>query len=219
MKNWFFIGLMVVLTSMSFVGCSDDNHDDITPSNIITHILSDQNADGDIALAPDGSTITISQAVDTKNILAGIDPDFGDEIRAFLYFPLGGTDGVPVGADIVDATIELFINRVAVAPGLGTVPILIELVSFDPPAPLVADDFFPTTQPALLTMSFPFVTRDAGNMVVIDVTPLMQEVQRLNLPAFQIRLRTDFSVFAGDGLIDIDDDAAETAPLLTVEYR
>ncbi|MFZ5569921.1 MAG: hypothetical protein ACOZF0_05930 [Thermodesulfobacteriota bacterium] len=218
MNNRLCILLMAVLAAISFIGCADDDHDTIPPSTVITHILSDQNADGDIALSLDGTTLTVTQAVNSQNVLAGIDPDFGDEFRGFLDFPLGGADGVPSGAAVVEATLEVFINSFTAAPGVSEIPLLVDLVSFQPPLPLVGDDFFTESQPPLLTMGFQFFLRDAGLLVAFDVTPLMQEAQRLDLPDFQIRLRTDFSTYSGDALIEIDDGAPETAPLLTVEY-
>ncbi len=221
MKKWIFIGLAVLLVSIALTGCGDNDADPvyIAPDTTITHILSDRNADGDISLSFDGSTMTISQAVNTNNVWAGVDPTNGDEIRGFLDFPLGGNDGVPEGAQIFEATLELTINHITVASGISTIPMLIELVSFQPPEPLVANHFYTDSQPSILIKSFTFFTSDAGKIVPIDVTALMDEVQRLNLPDFQVRLRMNFSASAGDGMIEIIDDRfADTAPLLTVEY-
>ena len=52
--------------------------------------------------------------------------------------------------------------------------------------------------------------------MLIDVTPLMAEAQRLGLRDFQVRLLLDFSAFSG--LVEIDDSIAATVPLLTVEF-
>jgi hypothetical protein len=58
---------------------------------------------------------------------------------------------------------------------------------------------------------------DAGLLLSFDVTPLMVEAQRRNLNNFQLRFLLD-SALAGSGLIEIEDDVLETAPLLTVTY-
>jgi hypothetical protein len=93
--------------------------------------------------------------------------------------------------------------------------LLIDLISFQPPA-LIESDFDRLAQPPLLTMPFDFFTSDEGTFVVMDVTALMDEAQIEGLPDFQLRLLLDF--FAAAGLVEIDDAAASTAPLLTVTY-
>lgn len=215
MKRLLFIGIALVLAA-SLAGCGGI---EITSTTAISQTFSDPNADGDIAFdpAPPG-TFTVSTAATTLSVIAGIDPLSGVEYRGFLDFPLGGAGGVPSGAVIVSATLELFINRVVVAAPSTTVPVLMDLVSFQPPA-LIAGDFDRTTQPALISRTFNIFTSDTGNFVLIDVTSLMQEAQRLSLPDFQVRLLLDFS--ATSGRIEIDDrpTVGATAPLLTVEYR
>jgi len=65
-----------------------------------------------------------------------------------------------------------------------------------------------------------FFRSDQGNFVAIDVTPLMQEAQRLGLSDFQVRFLLDFSV-SDIGFVGIEDlpQVTITAPLLTVEYE
>ena len=53
--------------------------------------------------------------------------------------------------------------------------------------------------------------------VTIDVTSLMIEAQRRNLPNFQIRILEDLGIVR-PGLIKIDNTTAATAPLLEVTY-
>jgi len=181
------------------------------PTIFISHIQSDQGADGDIRFtAP--LTYTISSALTERSVLAGIEPITGDEFRGFLDFPLSGPGGVPVTAAVISATLEIFITGVTVTAPNEIVPLLIDLVSFQPPT-LIASDF---DRPVLQSMNFDVFTSDTGTIVPVDVTPLMVEAQRLGLPDFQLRLLLDFS--ASSGLVEIDDSIAETAPLLTVKF-
>ena len=207
--------LALVLAAVSLVGCNVfiDNRDDPTPT-YEAQILSDDTADGDIQLTLP-ATFTVSSAQDTGNVLAGIDPATGDEFRGFLDFPLWGSDGVPLDATIESATLDIFISGVSVSSSDRILPFLIDLVAFQPPV-LVVDDFDRAVQPPLLTMPFDFYPSDAGAMVVIDVTALMNEAQALGLQDFQLRFLLDYS--ADSGLIEIDDSDVDTAPLLTVSY-
>jgi hypothetical protein len=185
---------------------------------VISQVFSDPNADGDIAHDPGPpETFTISTASTTLGVLVGIAPLSAIEYRGFLDFPLSGAGGVPANATIVSATLEVFINQVLMAAPATTVPILIDLVSFQPPI-LIADDFSRVTQPPLTSRTFNIFSADARSTVPIDVTTLMREAQRLGLPDFQVRLLLDLT--ATSGQIEIDDrpTVSATAPLLTVEY-
>jgi hypothetical protein len=216
MKKLLLLGMVLVLTS-ALVGCGGGG--DSARATAISQVFSDPNADGDIAFDPGPpATFTISNASTNLNVLAGIDPLSVIEYRGFLDFPLGGAGGVPAGATIVSATLDVFINRVVVAAPATAVPILMDLVSFQPPT-LVAGDYDRTTQPPLLSRTFNIFTTDAGAFVPIDVTAFMREAQRLGLPDLQVRLLLDFT--ATSGRIEIDDrpTVGATAPLLTVEYR
>ncbi len=81
----------------------------------------------------------------------------------------------------------------------------IDLVSFQPPD-LIGSDFDRTIQPALATMTLrpPISQADFGGRVPIDVTPLMEEAQRLGLLDFQLRILEDFG-FVTPGVIGIND--------------
>jgi hypothetical protein len=212
-KIAFFLAL--VLVAVSLVGCNIfiDNREDPSPT-FEAQIISDDTADGDIGLTPPAA-YTISSALDTGNVLAGVDPASGDEFRGFLDFPLRGSHGVPWDATIESATLEIFISGVSVSSSDRVLPFIIDLVAFQPPV-LAADDFDRTVRPPLLTMPFDFYPSDAGAIVVMDVTALMEEAQFQGLPDFQLRFLLDFS--ATSGLIEIDDSDLETAPLLTVSY-
>jgi len=197
-----------------FLGSCGGDGGGPAPTVFISQIQSDLDADGDIAFtAP--STFTISSARTTGSVLAGIDPISGDEFRGFLDFPLVDPGGVPVNAAIISATLDVFIASVTVPGAVTVVPLLIDLVSFQPPV-LIASDFDRLFLPPLFSTIFDVFTSDAGTSVLIDVTPLMAEAQRLGLRDFQVRLLLDFSAFSG--LVEIDDSIAATVPLLTVEF-
>jgi hypothetical protein len=215
LKHRFVLVLALVLAMVWVAGCGGGGDASDEPTPLFTaRILSDQAADGDIAFSPPAA-YAVSSALVTGNILAGIDPGSGDEFRGFLDFPLRGPHGVPSGANIESATLEIFINSLTIPIPDNTLPLLIDLVSFQPPA-LISSDFDRQAQPPLLSMPFDLLPSDEGAFVVIDVTALMDEAQIEGLPDFQLRLLLDF--FATAGLVEIDDAAAGTAPLLTVTY-
>ncbi len=207
-----------MMTSLALVfisGCGGGGHEpDYHVEIFSAQILSDQVADGDIAQSPSAS-LTVTSALNTGSILAGIDSDSGDEFRGFLDFPLRGPHGVPSGATIDSATLEIFISGLVIPASEQTLPMLVDLVAFQPPT-LVSSDFDRLVQPPLLTMPFDFLPSDIGTFVVIDVTALMDEAQMEGLSDFQLRFVLDF--IATTGLLKIDDTTADTAPLLTVTY-
>jgi hypothetical protein len=208
---------MMLLAVVLLYGCGGDSEaDDHAPAQVFTtQIFSSPRADGDIVFTRP-SSFTVSSALITGNVFAGVDPLSRDEFRGFLDFPLGGPAGVPLDAFIQSAILEIRINSVAVPSPDATVPMIIDLVHFQPPA-LVSEDFDRTLQPPLLSLApVFFFPSDTGEMVAIDVTSLMQEAQRLGLPDLQLRFLLDFS--EDSGLIEIDDDDEATAPLLTVSY-
>jgi hypothetical protein len=180
-------------------------------------IFSDPLADGDIGFYPDpppDGTYTVSQAEATGNVLFGIDVD-GTEFRAFLDFPLDGStggDAVPFGAAILSADVDLFVNDVALA---SAVPTLVDLVPF-PITGLTPTDF--DSLPIATRAPFDFFRSDLGAFVRVDVTPLMVEAQRRGFADLQLRFLLDF-VPEALGLVEIDDELASSAPLLTVEYQ
>jgi len=215
MKTRHFLWMAIVISMILIYGCGDSD-DSEPPTLRETQLFSNAQMDGDISFGSP-STYTVSSAYTTGNILAGIDPVSGDEFRAFLNFPLGGSSGVPLDATIESAVIEIQVNSVTVPLTDAVVPIIMELMYFQPPT-LLASDF---NRAALLSLApFIFYTSDAGQMVAIDVTPLMQEAQRQGLPDFQMRLSFDLDSEEESGLIEIDDDIENdaTAPLLRVAY-
>lgn len=184
-------------------------------------IQSDPAYDGDIQqTSPLSFVVTAGMSATVQSVFTGIDPLSLSEFRAFLDFPLTGSGGVPGNAVIDTAFLDIYIN--SVQPAAGTLPLLIELVSFQPPS-LLATDFDRTLQTPLasLTVSPPFTNADVGTNVSIDVTPLMAEAQRLNLLDFQIRILEDLGSNYST-LLEINDstgaDRATRAPLLTVTY-
>lgn len=214
-RSWSYCALLFVLLMAVLVGCGSGGHKEHQPDPLfVIQILSDQTADGDIAQSP-AAVRTVTSAVDTGSVLVGIDAVSGDEYRGFLDFPLRGLHGVPLGASIDSATLEIFIPGLVIPASDPTLPVLMDLVTFQPPT-ILASDFDRSVQPPLLSMPFDFYSSDAGTFVVIDVTALMDEAQIEGLPDFQLRFVLDF--IATSGLLEIEDAAADTAPLLTVTY-
>ncbi len=191
------------------------------PTRIVTQISSDPAIDGDIEqTSQDTFTITQGMSPTVQSVLAGIDPVAQTEFRAFLSFPLTGAGGVPGDAVIDSAFLEVFIDDLQ--PPSGNLPILIDLVSFQPPT-LVSTDFDRTLQPALAstTISPPIGSSDLGTYVSVDVTALMVQAQRLGLTDFQVRIMEDVGP-AIAVLMSIDDttgaNRSARAPVLTVTY-
>jgi hypothetical protein len=221
MKKAFF-AIILILISLSLVGCYGGSSS-YSPPPIVTQILSDPVYDGDISRDLTG-TLTVTQAVNTQNVFAGIDPINGTEYRAFLDFFLSGQGGVPSNAGIVSATLDIKIDRLSLLTPNDTIPMLIDLVSFQPPT-LISTDFFNENQPAFKTIATSIFPTDLGQHVRIDVTSLMMEAQRLNLPDFQVRILYDTSVVGThSGLFVINDTTSDPstraalAPLLQVQY-
>ena len=209
MRRLLHFGVVAIL-ALALSGCGGGD----SRTSFVAQIASDQPADGDIAF--DGTIFTITNGLDT--LFFGIDdndPNF-PEYRAFLDFPLDGSTGqdvVPANAAIVSATLKVFLNEVSFAT---VVPTLIDLVPY-PVSGLRPQDF---NSPPLVFRRLDFFRSDQGNFVAIDVTPLMQEAQRLGLSDFQVRFLLDFSV-SDIGFVGIEDlpQVTITAPLLTVEYE
>ena len=214
MKKILFAAVMLPLI-LAVSGCGGGS-DNSPPPPIVTQILSHAAFDGDIQFdSPDLFTVVQGN---TPSVFAGINPGTGSEFRAFLDFPLTGADGVPGSAIIDSATLDIFIDSIAIQPAASSIPIRIELVTF-PPQTLQASDFDRIIQPALaFTTIIPPISRtDVSGNVKVDVTSLMVEAQRRGLADFQIRILEDDG-FAFQGLIEIDDTTINRAPLLTVSY-
>lgn len=199
------LGLVGVL-ALVLAGCGGDNR-----TTVVIQSLSDQPVDGDVGFAAP-STFFISQADVARNVQYGING--GTEFQAFLDFPLDGSTGggvVPLGAVIVSADIEVYVNNVSFSP---SVPTLLDLVPF-PVTGLTSGDF--NSIPLLTRSPFNIRTLDINNFVRIDVTSLMVEAQRLGLRDLQLRFLLDLA--ATSGLVQLDDGVLGRAPLLTVEFQ
>ena len=208
MRKLWVLGLAGIF-ALVLAGCGGGDG----PHTVVIRSLSDQPVDGDIGFTAPG-TFSISQANDTKNVLYGIDSG-GTEFRAFLDFPLDGSNGggvVPLNAVIVSAGVEVFVNNVSFS---SSVPTLLDLAPF-PVTGLTSADF--DSAPLLTRPSFDLLRSDINNLVRIDVTSLMREAQLRGLNDLQLRFLLDF-VHGASGLVEFDDDLPSRAPLLTVEYR
>lgn len=221
MNNLKSFTLAIACAVISLTGCSN-NHDDIGPPPLVTtQIQSDPGFDGDIEqISPTSFSITQGMSPTVQSLFAGIDPAVRTEFRTFLDFPLTGAGGVPGNAVIDSAFLDIYIN--SLQPNVGNIPILIDLVSFQPPT-LIETDFDRTLQPSLasVVVSPPLTQADVGTNVSIDVTPLMIEAQNLGLLDFQVRIMQDLGP-AIPILLEINDttgvDRGSFAPLLTVTY-
>jgi hypothetical protein len=208
MRKLGILGIVGVL-ALFLAGCGGGDG----PGTVIIQSPSDQPADGDIGFTPPG-TFLISQADATSTVQFGIDSG-GTEFQAFLDFPLDGFTGggvLPLGAVIISADIEVFVNSVAIA---SSVPTLLDLVSFNSSG-LTPADF--NSVPLLTRAPFNILSSDANNFLRIDVTSLMVEAQRLGLRSLQIRFLLDIIPGAA-GLVQLDDGVPGREPVLTVEYR
>jgi hypothetical protein len=202
--------------------CSCGGGGDRGPDQIVTQIESDPAYDGDVEqTAPGAYVVTQGMSSNVQTVFAGIDPASGDEFRAFLDFPLGGTHGVPSDAIIDSAYLEVFVDDLE--PPNGSVPIRVELVAFQPPN-IFGTDFDRSIQPALgsVVVQGDVNNADVGHFVQVDVTPLMLTAQRQGLPDFQVRVMEDLGP-AIETLVEIDDNTTNNrsarAPLLTVTYH
>ena len=212
--------LAVACAVISLAGCGGGDGGGGPPPVFTTQILSDPGFDGDIEETSPLPTVTQGMSPTVQSVFAGIDPVALTEFRAFLDFPLTGAGGVPSNAIIDSAFLDFHVD--SLQPGVGTIPILIELVSFQPPT-LLATDFDRTLQPpiASVVVNPPITQADVGTNVSIDVTPLMIEAQNLGLVDFQVRIMQDLGP-AIPILMEIDDTTGASrdtfAPLLTVTY-
>jgi hypothetical protein len=221
MNNLKSFTLAIACAAISLTGCGGDDNGHGPPPAVVTQIQSDPGFDGDIEqTSPSSFAITQGMSPTVQSVFAGIDPAAGTEFRAFLDFPLTGAGGVPGDAVIDSAFLDIYIN--SLQPNIGTIPILIELVSFQPPT-LIDTDFDRTLQPPLasLVLSPPLTQADVGTNVSIDVTPLMIEAQRRGLVDFQVRIMEDLGP-AIPILVEINDttgvNRGSLGPLLTVTY-
>jgi hypothetical protein len=219
MNNLKSFTLAIACALVGLTGCNNGDDDIGPPILVTTQIQSDPGFDGDIEqTSPTSFTITQGMSPTVQSVFAGIDPVARTEFRTFLDFPLTGGGGVPGNAIIDSAFLDIYVN--SIQPNVGDIPILIDLVSFQPPT-LIDTDFDRSAQPALASITLPFFQTDVGTNVSIDVTPLMIEAQNRGLLDFQVRIMQDL----GPGipiLLEINDttgvDRGSFAPLLTVNY-
>jgi hypothetical protein len=214
-------GLVAIVSILLSLGGCGGGGDD-PRQQIVTHILSDAGFDGDIELAADGSyVVTQGMSPTVQSVFAGVDPTAGTEFRAFLDFPLSGSDGVPGNAIIDSAFLEIFVDDLV--PPDGSLPLLVELVSFQPPN-LIGTDFDRAAQPPLAAVSVPgdVTSADVGHFIPVDVTALMIRAQQLGLPDFQVRIMEDLGPAIYTMMV-IDDttgvNRSAQAPLLTVTFH
>lgn len=214
--------LIGLACALCLSGCGGGDGGYAGPQQVVTHILSDPAYDGDIEQTSQTSfTVTQGMSGNIQTVLAGIDPSAGTEFRAFLDFPLNGPDGVPGDAIIDSAYLEVLVDNLI--PPDGSLPVRVELVSFQPPI-LTPDQFDLAAQPALgaVLVSGDVAAADVGHYVSVDVTPLMVQAQQLGLADFQVRIMEDLGP-AIDVLMEMDDttaaDRPQFAPVLTVTYH
>ena len=211
-----FIGVV-----LAAAGCDNGGSSTSPQISYTSIIVSDSSYDGDIErIAANSFTITQGMSPTVQSVFAGVDPGALTEFRAFLDFPLGGAGGVPYDAVIDSAYLDIFID--SIQSNTDTIPILIDLVTFQPPN-LVTTDFDRGVQPSLATISIrpPISVTDVGSNISIDVTALMEEAQSRGFTDFQLRILEDFE--ASPGLIEINDTTGTNrtalAPQLTVIYH
>jgi hypothetical protein len=215
------LAIAIACGAISLTGCGGNDGSGGPPPAITTQILSDAAFDGDIEqTSPTTFIVTQGMSENVQSVFAGIAPGALTEFRAFLDFPLTGAGGIPGNAMIESAFLDIHID--SLQPITGTIPILVELVSFQPPT-LLDTDFDRTVQPPLAfeRITPPFYQADVGTNVSIDVTSLLVQAQQLQLPDFQLRIMEDLGP-AIPVLIEIDDtigvNRGSFAPLLTVTY-
>src|SRR5579872_3306840 len=195
--------VVLALAAFALSGCGGGG-DSGPPPIVTTQIVSDSAFDGDIQqVSPNSYVITQGMSPTVQSVFAGIDPASTTEFRTFLDFPLTGPGGVPGRANIDSAFLDIYIN--SLQPNVGTIPIRIDLVNFQPPT-LIGTDFDRGIQAALasVVISPPLSQADVGTNVSIDVTDLMITAQNLGLLDFQLRILQDL----GPGvliLMEIDD--------------
>ena len=216
------VALLIALACIGLSACGGGGHDQGPPVSFTTRIQSDPSFDGDIAVTSTNAfTVTQGMSATVQSLFAGIDSVTGDEYRTFLDFQLTGSNGVPGNAFIESAFLDIYV--ISLQPTVGTLPILIELVSFQPPN-LIATDYDRTAQPPLasIVVSPDFAQSDVGTNVSIDVTALMIKAQDLGLVDFQVRIMEDLGP-AIPLLLEINDTTGANrdslAPLLTVTYH
>lgn len=209
------LATLLVLALLGGCNSDNDNEDEDTPRTYSIEFLSDLYYDGYVGLSPyDEYTVNLADA--TGKIEVGMDPYTSDEFRGFLAFDLRNNPRLPWDADIQEATLELYIRKArSDVPGT-TIPLVMDLVSFEPPE-LRPTDFELSELPYLLSMPLNIMETETGYYVEYDVTSFLIETQYQELNYFQLRLVLNLDALGG--FVEIADDADETAPYLNVIYR
>jgi hypothetical protein len=206
------LAVLMLVVLMALAGCGDGGGHH-APQLFLRQILSDEAVDADVMRDSATGALTVTQVTRDRvpSVFAGVDPLDLNEFRAFLDFPLGS---VPVNGIIQSATLDIVVD--SIQPSNATIPLRIELVSFQPP--VFANDFDRALLPPIASTEIipPITAADVGHHVTVDVTGLMVKAQFLGLDNFQVRL---FNPSAPTpGLVEIDDTGSQTAPLLTVVF-
>lgn len=204
-------GLVLLLGLFSFTpACGGDDG----PHAFVARITSHQPSDGDVVFDPASGTRTVTPATNDQRLIYGVDSAVESlpEYRAFLRFPLDGSTGegiVPPRGRVVVSTLELFIQRTDFA---STVPTLIELLPYPATGPREVD----FGSEAISAVGFEVYASDAGVLLDLDVTVLVEDALVRGLRDFQVRLGLEPP--ARQGLVQIADGTASEAPFLQVEY-
>ena len=220
MKRSLYIALMGLII-LANTGCGGGVSTPPT-STFTASIPSDSAYDGDIQLTTTNSYIvTQGMSPTVQSVFVGIGPISGTESRAFLDFPLGGAKGIPANAIIDSAWLDVYIK--SILPTSGSIPVMIDLVTFQPPT-LRNTDY---DRNSLLSLGYTKISpnisqADVGKNVSVDVTTLMMEAQRRRFTDFQVRIMEDLGVNV-PVLFEIDDTTGNgrqaRAPLLRVTYH
>ena len=215
-KSWMLV--LVGVAALFLAGCGGGD------SRLISTewIDSDRTVDADLTLdLVKGGPPLLALASVNGHVLAGVTVDFWGtpvaDTRGFLYFPL---DRIPLGASIRYAGVTIYLNQVTLRNSSLPTPFFLDLIDTDVfPPPVQATDY---SASYAATRSLDFYNTDQGKWVEIEVTSLMREAQRLELPSFEVRIGFDEAAYIADinttrGLIEIDD--LSRRPFLTVEYE
>ena len=201
-----FVALMMMLALVTVNGCGGG---DDGPTVVTTDILSDETVDGYIRELFPSLDLQVVQG--GPSVFAGVDRVTLDEFRGFLHFPLGD---IPLNARISNATLDIFVRNVT-APFGGSVPLRLELVALPTATPFTGNEF---DDPPLsnTVVVFPvFNPGDISQHVLVDVTPLVAVAQARG---DDVQLRISQDVVGARGVVEIDDTASATAPLLSVSW-